>query len=105
MGDIARHVVIVNPDLGACSSIERDNGVVLADDVHQVVDDDGIGAVAEAVIAGGIEPHLFQLCGVAPIDLLEGRVLRGIRSSEVTLPGGVGCALLSIGGTSRFVSS
>ena len=61
MGDIARHIIIVNPDFGTCCGVERDDDVVLADDVHQVVDDDGIGAVAKAVVAGGIEPHLFQL--------------------------------------------
>ena len=66
---------VVGPEEFAGGSVEGGDGVVEADDVHAPVNDGGVEAVAEAVVAGGVKPGLAELADVGFVDLFEGGVL------------------------------
>ncbi len=87
--EVGHLAVVVQPNLLAGGRVERGHAIVPGDDIHRAIDRDRVGAVAKAVIAGGIEPHLAQLFHIRLIDLREGRVLRVVRRAAVFLPGGV----------------
>ena len=53
----------VDPDFMASGGVQRDEGIVLRKDVHNVVDDEGVEEISSAVS-----------CGIGPGDLKMGYV-------------------------------
>ena len=83
-GDAASRV-LVSPDLLPRRGIERDDRIVLREDVHDVVDDERVEEIVGR-IAGWVRPGDFQRGDVRAVDLRERRVLRLIRSAAVVAP-------------------
>src|SRR5439155_26009073 len=64
-------LVGVRPERVAGGGVESHDRVVLRENVHRVVDNDGVEVVT-ANLAGGVGPHNLELAYVGLIDLLEG---------------------------------
>ena len=80
-----RALVAVRPDLLAARGVERDDRSVRAEHVHHAVDDDRIEPHRAG--AGGKRPGDLELLDVGLVDLLQRRVLVGIRRPEIAAPG------------------
>ncbi len=72
------------PQLLARARLQRHQGVAVQDDVHRAVHDQRLEVIGRAR-AGLIAPGRLQLGDVAGVDLVVGRVLRGL-GAEVRLP-------------------
>jgi hypothetical protein len=59
VGRIVRFVIVVNPQLLARCCVQRHHIIVLAEDVHHVVDDHGVEAETKSIVARKVEPHLL----------------------------------------------
>jgi len=75
----------VTPDFLAGGGIESDDRVVVGDDVHNAIDDEG----TERVVIGifyCIGPGDFEMRDVAAVDLSQGGVLGGIGRATIVGP-------------------
>ena len=74
------------PDLFARRRVQRDDRVVLGQNVHHAVHHERIEGVL-VVVAGRIRPGDLQLAYVGSIDLGQRGVLRGVGCAPVVAPG------------------